>query len=49
MILLQNMLLWNKITSYSLGDIRVVFALLQLDGGDGVMMDINTVTEKRDT
>lgn len=23
-------------------------ALLQLDSGDGVMMDINTVTEKRD-
>lgn len=23
--------------------------LLQLDGGDGVMMDINAVTEKKDT
>jgi len=38
-----------KIISYSLGGIRVVFTLLRFNGGDGVMMDINTVAEKRDT
>lgn len=47
MILLQSMLLWNNIISYSLRGIRVVFVLLQLNGGGGAMMDINTVTEKR--